>query len=335
MARAQEEEEHEVEEEVEHVSHGARSNNSNTSRKTSAQHIAKRPLAQAAQLAYAKVTDARALEGWLRGMRVMFSQLGYGDGDDDLKLAEIPLFVDEDVERWWMKLRARAEERGEPIETWARFIGLLRKQFQPKQESQRAIEEFHALKQRSGEAMHLYTARADQLAGRLPDNRFTEYGMMQTVYAGVLTSEWPRASLLAMQAIQTEKVQTMTDLRELLQDEAMAEPARPIIRAQPKLARPASANELKHQQRRAATAQLFQQSEDEATESDEESAPGGKTVAPIKKTHRAPFENRCARCKKTDHKVADCKAKEDRQCYGCKEIGHILPNCPNKKSKKE
>ena len=98
-------------------------------------------------------------------MELLFVSLGV-ENDEAAKLAEIQRAADRDVRQWWRDQRAQAESDGAPIDTWARFLEILRTQFLPQLEVHKATSELINIRQAPGEAMEMYFLRATRLYAR-------------------------------------------------------------------------------------------------------------------------------------------------------------------------
>lgn len=274
-------------------------------------------------LAYDKANDSGALETWIDGMQLLFAQMDCDD-DEDRKLAEVLMFTDRDVRQWWKGQQQQARIEGAPIDTWARFCEVLRAQFLPQLEVHKATSELINVRQQAGESMDQYFLRATRLYARATG--FSDNAAMRIVLDRARKDEWPHALAVATREVQAGRVATLAQLRACLQREALAEPRRPQQSS-------GGAQQKAHgaQKRQAVRVAAVENSDD-----DEEDGPSSHVrAAPVQQrpSSRAPSGNRCLRCKKSGHQVADCKQPDTRTCFICEQKGHLCHNCPQRAKK--
>ena len=144
--------------------------------------------------------------------------------------------------------------------------------------------------------MEQYFLRATQLFART-NGSFSDGAAMRVVLDRVRKDEWRMALAVATREVQSGKVTTLSQLRAVLQREALAEPSRPQQSSGGGPHRAQGAH--KRQSVRAAAI------EQEDSGTDEEDEPSSSVhAAPV--AQRAPSSsrpswNRCHRCKKSGH----------------------------------
>ena len=291
-------------------------------------------------LTYDKASNSGALEDWIDSMELLFDQLGVDSEEDEARMSEIAPWVDRDVRTWWKGQQEQARADGQPIEAWEQFLEVLRAQFLPQSEAQAATSELINIRQHQGEPMEQYFLRATRLFARTR-GEFPDKAAMLVVLDRVRKDEWRNALAVATREVQTQKITTLAQLRACLQREALAEPGKQQQRQQSSGAASSSAPQKPtggaHQKRpqslRAAAAARSSADDGSAEEEAAEtgSAPGGATTTKAaaatapQKTKWAG--DRCARCKETGHRAADCSKPDKRLCYVCGETGHISTVC--------
>lgn len=269
-------------------------------------------------LAYDKANDSGALETWIDGMQLLFAQMDCND-DEERKLAEVQMFTDRDVRQWWEGQQQQARIEGAPIDTWARFCQILRAQFLPQLEVHKATSELINIRQQSGESMDQYFLRATRLYART-NGSFSDNAAMLIVLDRARKDEWPHALAVATREVQSGRVATLAQLRACLQREALAEPRR------------SQHSSSGGGQQKAQSVQKRRIAAIENGDSDEEDGSSSSVrAAPVQQ--RAPARNRCLRCKKSGHQVADCKQPDMRTCFICGQKGHMCRECPQRAKK--
>ena len=331
-AQPQEEEPHEEDEEDarSHVSAGSSASSAMRQRVTVER--ATRKIEQPKPLLYDKAGDSGALETWIDEMEMLFVRIGVED-DEAAKLAEIQQAADRDVRQWWKDQRLQAVRDGAPIDTWVRFLEILRAQFLPQLEAHKATSELINIRQEPGEPMEKYFLRATRLYGRI-NGAFPDSAAMNIVLDRVRKEEWRFAVAVATREVQAGRVTTMAQLRALLQREALAEPNRPqrpsgggggSSSAQSK-----PQNSRNGQRKQTVRAAAIGQ---EDGDSGEEDGPSSSVrAAPVQQRAastggRGAYAGTCSKCLKKGHKAAECRGPEERTCFICGTKGHIATAC--------
>ena len=291
-----------------------------------------------AVLAYDKASNSGALEDWIDGMELLFHQLDV-DGDE-ARLAEIRVFGDRDVRRWWEGQQQQALDEGAPIDTWEGFLQVLRAQFLPQLEAHEAVNELINIRQQAGEGMEKYFLRATRLFARTRGG-FPDRAAMLIVLDRARKDEWRHALAVATREVNAEKITTLSQLRACLQREALAEPGKQRASgsnhgngasSSSTFQRKPYAGAARKETVRAAAAAV--PTEDSGSDGESAAgAPGGASstkVAPTQQRDSARGGDRCARCKQTGHRAASCPKPDKRMCYVCGEVGHISATCPKR-----
>lgn len=294
-----------------------------------------RKIEQPKPLQYDKASDSGALETWIDEMELLFASLGV-ENDEAAKLAEIQRAADRDVRQWWRDQRAQAEQDGAPIDTWGRFLEILRTQFLPQLEVHKATSELINIRQAPGEPMEKYFLRATRLHART-NGTFPDSAVMNILLDRVRKEEWRYAVAVATREVQAGRVKTTAQLRALLQREAMAEPNRPQ-QASGGGGSSGNSGSAQGRQQSARNAQRKQAVRaaaigHEEDDSGEEDGPSSSVrAAPVQQRTassggRGAYGGKCANCGKAGHKAAECKTAEQRTCFLCGTKGHIATAC--------
>ena len=286
-----------------------------------------------AVLQYDKASSSGALEDWIDGMELLFHQLGVGEDEQQTRLAEVQIYADRDVRRWWSAQREQAIVDNAPIVTWKGFLQVLRAQFLPQLESQDALNELINIRQHAGEAMSQYFLRATRLFART-NGRFADSAAMLIVLDRVRKDEWRHAFAVAQRDVQAGKITTLAQLRACLQREALAEPGKTGQRA----TQQHHTTQAHAQQQRGSAQQRPQQrvrAAAAAVESGSDSDGGDRLqVAPAQVSDETRSGGQraemCARCKKPGHRAQQCTKPDNRKCFVCDEPGHLAAACPLK-----
>ena len=294
-----------------------------------------RKIEQPKQLAYENASDSGALETWIDAMELLFVYLGI-ENDEEEKLKEIQKAADRDVRQWWRDQRAQAVLDGAPIDTWARFLEILRTQFLPQLEVHKATSELINIRQAPGEPMEKYFLRATRLQART-NGTFPDSAVMNILLDRVRKEEWRYAVAAATREVQAGHVKTTAQLRALLQREAMVEPNRPQQSngggggsGSNGSAQSKQQNGRNTQRKQAVRAAAIGHEEDNSGEEDESSS--SVRAAPVQQRAsssggRGAYGGKCVNCGKPGHKAAECKAPESRTCFLCGTKGHIATAC--------
>ena len=94
-------------------------------------------------LQYDRASSSGALEDWIDGMELLFHQLGVGEDEQQTRLAEVKVYADRDVRRWWSAQQEQAIADKAPIVTWKGFLQVLRAQFLATMQAARAQTPVH------------------------------------------------------------------------------------------------------------------------------------------------------------------------------------------------
>jgi hypothetical protein len=284
------------------------------------------------KLAYEQASSSSALEDWIDAMELLFHQLSVGAEEHEMRLAEVHVYTDRDVRRWWSAQQEQAQREGAPIVTWEGFLQVLRAQFLPQMESQDAVNDLINIRQHQGEAMAHYFLRATRLFARTA-GRFNDHAAMLIVLDRVRKEEWRLAYAIAQRDVQADKIKTLAQLRACLQREALAEPGRTQQRpGQQQGGTQQKGNKPKYpqQQKRAAAAAEV----DSGGESAEDDEAATVQVAPAQFGGGArgtgAARDKCLRCRQTGHRTQECKQPDKRKCFMCNEVGHLVQACPQR-----
>ena len=105
----------------------------------------------------------------------------------------VQLFWDRAVDEWFAGQAELLRVRGQPIDSWATLEAALRAQYTPVAEADTAFRELMALRARGGEPMEAFTARAQQLLGRIPPARMATEWAAELLLIGAESSHYPLA----------------------------------------------------------------------------------------------------------------------------------------------
>ena len=105
----------------------------------------------------------------------------------------VQLFWDRAVDEWFGGQAELLRVRGQPIESWTTLEAALRTQYTPVAEADTAFRELITLRARGAESMEAFTARAQQLLGRIPPARMATEWAAELLLIGAESSHYPLA----------------------------------------------------------------------------------------------------------------------------------------------
>ena len=105
----------------------------------------------------------------------------------------VQLFWDRAVDEWFGGQAELLRVRGQPIESWTTLEAALRTQYTPVAEADTAFRELITLRARGAESMEAFTARAQQLLGRIPPARMATEWAAELLLIGAEPSHYPLA----------------------------------------------------------------------------------------------------------------------------------------------
>ena len=306
-------------------------------------------------LTFKTAIGSLGMTSWLFTFERYMTTIGVAESAFHLRIQYWVALVDQPLLAWWTNLEDNMKETAKPIDTWAKFLAELKKDFVRDDLKEKAAMEFHKIHQPKTEPMIAFVQRVQQTLVEAGD-RIKEAGsnvLAFTLLRAVNERVYPFTVSKVRGELLAGKITVIAQAMRRLLEEAAVEPgnAYSLSESSPAAPPPSSGrqpygNRGPHKVNATETADSRegQESKDQVQLRVMVAAlrAAGLTGPPAKMPHgrQAPggpqhkdrFKNiKCFNCDEMGHYQADCN--KERVCSRCKKPGHESRVCQNEISK--
>jgi hypothetical protein len=302
-------------------------------------------------LTSADASKPGALEDWLYQLRNVLEVAGVTDFATQLKVLGVR--IDRQLATWLTGATALARANGVPLRSMDDVAAAMRSQFTPQSDEDTARRELIKIRQRDGETMEAYVARAQELYNRVSRARLPSEMAGEALLDGVDGRRFVLTVHGVRQAQQTNRTLyggslPFESVRAQLVANAVNEPQLWAAPAQQRASSSGAGGSSKAAYRSPSSKASSQQYGAAQQHINYVGAPGGSgnryaslgggTVDDEGADSDAHGLNAvdmadvlCYRCQTKGHYAADCSKPDTRVCNKCKKKGHLKRDCRSTK----